>query len=84
MGIDEELKEIEAIHAAFDDLVSHGKPIGVDGVAVSVEGLVKLQQRIDQLHHDLRAAWSETQASRSRSELREILARLGRRRNQSS
>lgn len=84
MSIDEELKEIEAIHAAFDDLVSHGKPVGLNDVTVSVEGLVKLQERIDQLHHNLREAWSETRASQSRSELREIVARLGRRRDQSS
>jgi len=57
MNIDEELREVEAIHAAFDDLVSHGQPSGLKHVTVSVEGLVKLQKRINRLHKDLRAAW---------------------------
>ncbi len=60
MSINEELREIEAIHAAFDDLVSHGKPAGPNHVTVSIDRLVKLQKRIDRLYGDLRDAWDVT------------------------
>jgi hypothetical protein len=56
MNIDEELKEVEAIHAAFDELVSHGTPWGLNHVTVSIEGLKELQRRIDRLHQSLREA----------------------------
>ena len=56
MDIEKELREIEAIHTAFDDLVAHGRPSGARQIIVSIPDLVKLQKRIERLHGDLRGA----------------------------
>jgi hypothetical protein len=55
MDIDKELREIEAIHGAYNDLVAHGTPSG-NRITVSIADLVKLQKRLDQLREDLREA----------------------------
>ena len=55
MDIDKELREIEAIHGAFNDLVAHGTPSG-KRITVLISDLVRLQRRLDQLREDLRAA----------------------------
>jgi hypothetical protein len=56
MDVDRELKGVGAIHAAFDNLVSHGKPSGAKHVTVSIERLTRLQQHIERLHQSLGGA----------------------------
>lgn len=51
-----QLREIEAIRTAFEELASYGIASGKDQVTVDMAALVTLEEHIDQLHRDLKLA----------------------------